>query len=295
MSERNLHFNKPELLLILAKSSGHAVFDIANFQKLAEGGYNRVFEATMKDGSQVIARLPYPSTVPKILAIASEVATLDYLALHGFPVPKVWWHKERANVSTDRGPLAGIPKHLQNYGDPESERLVKPKKDLPEHFESLPPEEQARVREQHRRRLVHFLYSAFTSRLNKEHYNAIFNNAVIHWQRLFKSASSPWKAEIAGSGTERCKVCPLVFDRGEASSVLKLDMEQKDADDAMEKMRDAVGIDVLGWVPDQEQYDLAKERAEMLKVEMLQGAGRDEERQKILAHWPFDDHDEDGC
>jgi hypothetical protein len=43
----------------------------------------------MKDGSEVLARLPYPSTKPNQLAIASEVATLDLVRACGIPVPKV--------------------------------------------------------------------------------------------------------------------------------------------------------------------------------------------------------------
>jgi len=62
--------------------------EIVNFRKLAEVGFNGIFEATMEDGCQVIARLPYPQ--PLHYAVASEVATLDYLALHGLPVLKVF-------------------------------------------------------------------------------------------------------------------------------------------------------------------------------------------------------------
>ncbi|EXJ82365.1 hypothetical protein A1O3_06178 [Capronia epimyces CBS 606.96] len=43
----------------------------------------------MKDGSEVLARLPYPSTKPNRFAIASEVATLDLVRANGVPVPKV--------------------------------------------------------------------------------------------------------------------------------------------------------------------------------------------------------------
>lgn len=57
--------------------------------KLAEGGFNRVLQATFDDGYAVIARLPYSSTVPRCHAVASEVATLDLLRSHSIPVPKV--------------------------------------------------------------------------------------------------------------------------------------------------------------------------------------------------------------
>lgn len=43
----------------------------------------------MKDGSEVLARLPYPSTKPNQLALASEVATLDLVRANGVRVPRV--------------------------------------------------------------------------------------------------------------------------------------------------------------------------------------------------------------
>ncbi|PLB49956.1 phosphotransferase family protein [Aspergillus steynii IBT 23096] len=63
--------------------------DIKSMSKLAEGGFNRVLQITMVDDSQILARLPYSSTKPKSLAVASEVATLALLRDHGFPVPRV--------------------------------------------------------------------------------------------------------------------------------------------------------------------------------------------------------------
>ncbi|KAI1937474.1 hypothetical protein LOZ57_006594 [Ophidiomyces ophidiicola] len=88
--ERTLAFNVQELKRLAAASIHRHESDIKDFQKLAEGGFNRVFEITMKDdNTRILARLPYPSTVPKRLAVASEVATLDLLRCHDIPVPKV--------------------------------------------------------------------------------------------------------------------------------------------------------------------------------------------------------------
>ncbi|KAI9042367.1 phosphotransferase family protein [Aspergillus affinis] len=43
----------------------------------------------MLDGTEVLARLPYPSTEPGRLVVASEVATLALLRAHSLPVPRV--------------------------------------------------------------------------------------------------------------------------------------------------------------------------------------------------------------
>lgn len=61
---------------------------VAHMRKLAEGGFNRVFVLTMEDGFEVIAKTPYPLTVPKRLTTESEVATLDFLRSNGIPAPE---------------------------------------------------------------------------------------------------------------------------------------------------------------------------------------------------------------
>ncbi|EFQ99340.1 protein kinase subdomain-containing protein [Nannizzia gypsea CBS 118893] len=90
LAERSLAFNVQELKRLAAASVNRHESDIKSFKKLAEGGFNRVFEVTMKgDDTQILARLPYHSTVPRRLAVASEVATLGLLHCHDIPVPRV--------------------------------------------------------------------------------------------------------------------------------------------------------------------------------------------------------------
>lgn len=43
----------------------------------------------MRDGLQFVARIPFPITEPKRFTIASEVATMDFVRLHGIPVPRI--------------------------------------------------------------------------------------------------------------------------------------------------------------------------------------------------------------
>jgi hypothetical protein len=73
----------------VCRSVSRPVGSLASITKLAEGGFNRVLQATFDEGYTVIARLPYNTTVPKSYAVASEAATLDCLHSHGVPVPKV--------------------------------------------------------------------------------------------------------------------------------------------------------------------------------------------------------------
>jgi aminoglycoside phosphotransferase (APT) family kinase protein len=85
----------------LKRAIAHSVnkheHDIVQFTKFAEGRFNRIFKATLVDGSNILARLPYPCTIPKYFATASEAATIDFLRIHGIPVPKVYGYSARSD------------------------------------------------------------------------------------------------------------------------------------------------------------------------------------------------------
>jgi hypothetical protein len=98
LSERRHHFDLHALYMVVSKSVSRSKNDITTFVKIAEGGSYRVFEATFQDGMKVIVRLPYPSTVPRRYGVASEVATMEFLRLHGVPIPKVYgWSSSTSN------------------------------------------------------------------------------------------------------------------------------------------------------------------------------------------------------
>ncbi|XPT00062.1 hypothetical protein M3J09_009224 [Ascochyta lentis] len=89
-SERKRIFNVSELKHLAAAAVNRSVEDVARFEKLGEGGFNRTFLITMHDGFQLVGRIPYPVTEPKHLVVASEVATMEFLRMNGIPVPKVY-------------------------------------------------------------------------------------------------------------------------------------------------------------------------------------------------------------
>ncbi|KIA75868.1 phosphotransferase [Aspergillus ustus] len=97
LAERHMEFNVNALKSAAAQSLKRCDTHIKSLSKLAEGGFNRVLQITMHDDTQVLIRLPYPSTEPKKLAIASEVATLALLRAHGLPVPRVHAYSTDAN------------------------------------------------------------------------------------------------------------------------------------------------------------------------------------------------------
>jgi hypothetical protein len=56
-------------------------------------------------------------------------------------------------------------------------------------------------------------------------------------------------------------------------------------------MQDVLGINILGWVPNNE-YETAKEKAREIKAKMLNAAETDKDRIGIQNHFPFDDFNE---
>jgi hypothetical protein len=71
----------------------HKIINNVTIQKLAEGGSNKVFTASVRrgplSGQRVVVKIPDP-VVPAQLVTASEVATLEYLRTElDVPVPKV--------------------------------------------------------------------------------------------------------------------------------------------------------------------------------------------------------------
>lgn len=96
--ERYVEFNVEELKTIVARSVDRK--KVVHISKLAEGGFNRILLLTMDDGFEVIAKIPFPLTVPKKLTTESEVATLDLLRSKGIPVPQVYTYS-----STDDNPV----------------------------------------------------------------------------------------------------------------------------------------------------------------------------------------------
>jgi hypothetical protein len=90
LAERRRLFNVKELGNLAVAAVQRSPKDLVKFEKLAEGGFNRTFLVSMREGFQMVARIPYPMTEPKHLLVASEVATMDYLRSHGIPTPEIY-------------------------------------------------------------------------------------------------------------------------------------------------------------------------------------------------------------
>ncbi|EPE36982.1 Protein kinase-like (PK-like) [Glarea lozoyensis ATCC 20868] len=116
LKERVLHFDVAELKKAAAATVHKDAADVSNFSKIAEGGFNRVFELTI-DGIPVLARLPYPATYPKHLTIASEVATINLVRSYGVPAPKILGYSTTSNNAVGSEYIIMEKVHGRDLGD----------------------------------------------------------------------------------------------------------------------------------------------------------------------------------
>jgi len=107
--ERKLTFDVDGLRRLAAESVNQNLTDVVSLLKLAEGGFNRTFVITLRGGQQMVARVPYPMTGPKYYAVASEVATIEYLLSCGIPAPEIYGY------SADSDNAAGTPYILMEF------------------------------------------------------------------------------------------------------------------------------------------------------------------------------------
>ncbi|PGH21522.1 hypothetical protein AJ80_03190 [Polytolypa hystricis UAMH7299] len=210
----------------------------------------------------------------------------------------------------------GIPKYFQNWGDPLSERLAKPEVKLPADFATKSLEEQAVIQETMRKGLVQFYYAALTMKQSPDYFDALRDENAMLRAKLFDRASTPWEGnsvslkhtiiqiqrnwpmqltcdssrgdvEVQAEG-----VCPVSYSDEE---ILQCCQEHDREDEKMkelEEMREMIGIDALGWVPDSEHLEKARAVANMIKTGLLEHSTTDIEKTAILKHFSFDDHDE---
>jgi hypothetical protein len=145
--------------------------------------------------------------------------------------------------------LAGIPQQLQNYADIGSQSMTWPS--LLEKLDDLDENQQSREMELYRRRLVHYHYVKNTEEYNKLHYAALTDPMGVLRRRLFGHASDPWEGETLAlkvaliEATKDWKTltggglpCPVVFDPDDVRETMKLDAEQKEADECLEGFSD---------------------------------------------------------
>ncbi|PGH15283.1 hypothetical protein AJ80_05636 [Polytolypa hystricis UAMH7299] len=79
LAARSVMFNMTELIRTAAASQGCDISSYINVQKLPEGSFNKAFLIILRDGQQVIAKVPNPNAGLPFYTTASEVATMDFV------------------------------------------------------------------------------------------------------------------------------------------------------------------------------------------------------------------------
>lgn len=74
---RYVNFDLSTLLQLAASAIGSR--SCTEVLKISEGQYNKVFQLTMDDGREIIAKLPNPNAGRPHFTTASEVATMDFV------------------------------------------------------------------------------------------------------------------------------------------------------------------------------------------------------------------------
>lgn len=201
---------------------------------------------------------------------------------------------------------SGISHHFQNWGDPVSESLQKPDLEVPD-YNSLPESVKEVIKEVTRKQLVHFVSAAYTARLNRVHFGTLLDHSLIARQKIFECVNIPWEGDSISLHAEMICVPQdwsklaarndalasasrpsISYSDSTINKILDLDAQQKERDSAMQTLRDAAGVDIQGWVPDDEAYAAAKEVVESIRQKVLEVAETEQERVAFRDHFPFD-------
>jgi len=197
---------------------------------------------------------------------------------------------------------AKIPKHFQNYGDDDSENFQRPK--LAENFATMTDGDKEIEMELYRRRQVHYFYVGYTSSLNKAHFHAMGQYNLVLRNQLYDTVCRPWEGDNTSLQAELIRTVahwseiasaeetpPVHYTSAEVDECLGRDANQKKADEQMQQVRNFIGINIEGWVQN-EEFERAREKARLIRNEMAEGIGTEEERREFDRYWPFQDHEE---
>jgi hypothetical protein len=195
---------------------------------------------------------------------------------------------------------AGYPRFLSNNGKGVS-RLMELDK-LPDHFDSLEPDEKEEIQYEHIRRLSCQLYVRSTAKHNLTHFKALARKINAVRAELLKRAGLPWDGDLVMFRSALLDVvehwgefsgdipCPLKYCTTEVEHWKEEEKEWSEASDSLESFRQELGINEEGWIPS-EFYGDRFQRNQELRWKITETA--EEKLQKEMwKAWPFkDDND----
>ncbi|KAF2278906.1 uncharacterized protein EI97DRAFT_492537 [Westerdykella ornata] len=131
LKDRYVEFNAEALQRAAEASVSNKHGKVVSMNKIAEGGFNRVFVLEMQDGFELIAKISYHIARPEYFTTASEAATLTFLRVNGIPVPEVYSYSASAEnpvraeyILMEKAPGVCLASKWANLQDIEIRRLV---------------------------------------------------------------------------------------------------------------------------------------------------------------------------
>jgi hypothetical protein len=188
--------------------------------------------------------------------------------------------------------------------------LAKPEVKLPENFDELDQNEQSIIQETMRKRLVHFYYAALTMKSMPDHFDSLRNENMMLRAKLFNRAGAPWEGDslslkytiiqvlknwpmhVDNSGPAASMDCPVKYSEEEIQQCTKNHEQEEEKMQELAEMKDIIGTDALGWVPDDEQLEKSRAIIQSIKEGLEEHSETEIEKIAVQSHFPFDDHDE---
>lgn len=104
-----------------------------------------------------------------------------------------------------------------------------------------------------------------------------------------------WPTGAMAIDNENCSgpvECPVKYSEQEISQCRNELKQVAGARQELAGLTETIGIDSLGWVPDDEHLERSRAMAQTTKEAMLENSESDVHQTAVMEHWPFDDHDE---
>jgi hypothetical protein len=100
LQRRYVNFNLNTLPGIAEKAAGPDAVCVS-LTKWPEGNSNKAFLATMRDGKELVVKIPNPNAGPAHYTTASEVATMQYVRYPYQLLPKGWYAHSTSRSKRD--------------------------------------------------------------------------------------------------------------------------------------------------------------------------------------------------
>jgi len=167
------------------------------------------------------------------------------------------------------------------------------------------------IQETMRRRIVHFYYAALTMTRLPDHFDALRNENSMLRAKLFRLAGVPWEGDSTSlkyaliqayrnwpmhldakrTHAEFVKF-PVHYSEEEIQQCVDDYNQEQEKLQELTEMRDLIGTDALGWVPNEDELEKSMEVVQVIKTGLMEHSGTEMEKTALRDHFPFDDHEE---